>query len=93
MFLAASAEVAVIRATMVAFILVLDVCTVGVAGTQGLLDVDAAIRVALFLTPVILGILLGGRFFLKANAESFRRLVLLLLMSLSTAGLIRAAFG
>ncbi len=93
MFLSTSADVAVIRATMVAFILVLDIGTVGVAWAQGLLDLDVAIRVGLFLVPVFLGILLGSRFFLRAKSDSFRRSVLLLLMFLSTAGLIRVAFG
>ena len=61
------------------------------AAVSGLVDADAAARVALFLLPMLAGTVLGRRRFLRATPESFRRWALILLMALGVAGLVRAA--
>jgi hypothetical protein len=47
-------------------------------------------RTALFCIPLTLGVWAGHRHFVKTTPESFRRMTLILLMVLASAGLVRA---
>jgi uncharacterized membrane protein YfcA len=49
--------------------------------------------VLVLVLPMLLGLLLGNRRFLRTDPERFRRVVLLLLAALSVAFLLRALLG
>ncbi len=77
------------RASLIGYLFGLDVLSIGMAGAQGLYTRDVALWVAALALPVLAGIVLGHRRFLRADPERFRRLVLLLLAALSIAVLLR----
>ncbi len=82
---------AVIRATMVAFFLCTNLLALGLVASGGLLTSNSFLFAALGIPVMAAGMLLGGRHFLSASAESFRRFVLSLLIFLALAGLARVA--
>jgi len=93
-FLLAGAKNAVtIRASMIAFFLIIDMFGTALAGQANLLTSDVLTRTLLFIPPLLLGNHLGHRKFVTTPPESFQRYTLVLLMVLSTAGLIRTFSG
>lgn len=89
-YFSSPAAVAVSRASLIAFLLVLDLISVAFAGAQGLVTRDVLVLAAVLALPVALGIRLGRRRFVRADPESFRRMVFVLLALLSCAVLARA---
>jgi len=81
---------AMTRATLIFYFMVGDVYGTAVAAAQGLVAGETLARAGALLLPLYLGVALGNRRFLKSPPETFRRLALLLLMGLSTLGLLRA---
>ena len=81
---------AVSRATLIVYLMLGDIYGTGVAAANDLVTGDVALRAALFAIPLVAGVAVGNRQFLKASPESFRRFTLLLLMALASLGLIRA---
>lgn len=88
--LSAATGAAVSRATLVVYLMLGDIYGTGVAAANGLITGDVALRAALFTIPLVAGVAIGNRQFLKASPESFRRFTLLLLMALASLGLVRA---
>ncbi len=80
---------AVSRATLVVYLMLGDIYGTGVAAANGLVTGEVALRTALFAVPLVAGVALGNRQFLKTSPESFRRFTLLLLIALASLGLIR----
>ncbi len=78
------------RATLVALLLAIDVVGVGAATWSGLVGRETIVTAAILAPPLFLGGGLGGRLFLGATPEQFRRLVLIVLMMLSAGGIVRA---
>jgi len=83
-------EAAVFRATMIIYLTGLDMITMPLLWAGGLVTVDTAIGVALAFPMLGLGVWLGGRQFTSTSPASFRRFAILLLLTLSLLGLIRA---
>jgi len=81
---------AMTRATLIFYFMVGDVYGTAAAAAQGLVADETLARARALLLPLFLGVALGNRRFLKSPPEAFRRLALLLLMGLSTLGLLRA---
>jgi uncharacterized membrane protein YfcA len=90
-FLSVSAGAAVVRATLIVYLLFLSGFGFGVAAWNGLVTFEVLLRGAIFCLPLAFGIALGSNRFLRSSPESFRRFALVLLMALSLLGLLRAA--
>ncbi len=84
------APVAVSRASLIAFLFVLDVLGIGMAGVNGLVTREVWVLVAILAAPVLIGISLGNRRFIHTPPAAFRRFVTVLLALLSVAVLARA---
>lgn len=91
--LTGSISAAAMRASLIAFFLILDMVAIAYIGSESLLSFDLLIRTAIFIPPLLLGNWLGHRKFTIAAPESFRRYTLVLLMTLSGIGLLRVISG
>jgi len=89
LFLFISAGSASTRASMVAYLFIIDLYAVFLPGSQQLISTELLGRTVLLLIPLFLGIYIGHRSFVKTSPESFRKFVLSLLIVLSLAGMIR----
>lgn len=92
-FLSTRTAAATTRAMVIAYLLFADIYASGIAALHGLLGARTIALAAVMLVPLILGNALGNRRFLETAPESFRRFALLLLISLSAAGLVRVVLG
>lgn len=81
------------RASLIAFFLVTDSFGLAVAGAQGLVTWEVVRLAAVLALPVLVGLGLGQRRFLRTPPEAFRRVVLVLLGLLALGVLARALFG
>jgi len=86
-------SVEVSRASVIGFLFGLDIISAGIASAQGLYTRDVAIWSLALALPMLAGIVLGNRQFLRTDPARFRRFVLLLLAALSLAVLLRALLG
>jgi uncharacterized protein len=78
------------RASLVAYFFVTDAYAIGVGALQGLVSTRTFV-VALALVPILLlGIAIGSRGYITADAATFRKAVLVLLLLLSIVGAARA---
>lgn len=89
-FLASGAAAAATRASLVALIFVIDAYTTLLTFSSGLVDGETLKRLLVFLLPLLLGVLVGSRQFIRTNPESFKRLILCLLIVLALVGILRA---
>ena len=83
----------VFRATLIVYLTGLDLMTVPVMAANGLVSAQTFAAAGLALPILTAGILLGGRQFLAATPQDFRRRAVQLLTLLALLGLIRAGFG
>ena len=90
-FTAQAVAAAAFRATLIVYFSLLDLWTVPVMAWNGLIDRETLVAAAMALPILSLGVWLGGRHFLRAEPQDFRRLAILLLAALSVIGLIKAA--
>ena len=90
--LSGSIHAEVLRATLVAFLLCSDIYATILSGSQKLLSNELLVRSSLFLFPLVIGVALGHRGFVKSSPESFRKLAIILLILLSFAGIFRSVF-
>ncbi len=86
-------EPAVFRATLVAFLTGLDLMTLPWMAVGGLVRGETLLAALMALPLLAAGILLGGRRFLSASPQGFRRMAVLLLLVLSALGLGRAVLA
>ena len=89
-FLSVSARAAVVRATLIVYLLFLGGFGLAVAACNGLVTIEVLLRGAILCLPLAFGVALGSNRFLRTSPESFRRFALLLLMAMSLFGLLRA---
>ena len=89
-YFSAPAPIQVSRASLIAFLFVLDVIALAVAGSQDLVTREVFVLAALLSAPVLIGIWLGNRRFVQTPPATFRRFVVVLLALLSCAVLVRA---
>lgn len=90
LYLSSPAGVAVSRASIIAYFLGLDSLGLAMVSIQGLTTLKTLFTTAVCLFPLLLGITVGSRMFIKIDKDSFRRHVLILLIILSITGLLRA---
>lgn len=91
--LTGSITAAVMRASLIAFFLILDLYATALMGAENLLTGDVLLRLVIFIPPLLAGNMLGHRRFIVAAPESFRRYTLILLVILSGGGLLRTFWG
>jgi uncharacterized membrane protein YfcA len=87
LFAAQALPAVVFRATLIAYFTLLDLWTVPLMWARGMVTGDTILAVALTLPIFALGIWLGGRRFLHADPQDFRRFAIGLLASLALLGL------
>lgn len=83
-------EAARFRATMIVYLTGLDLITMPLLWAGGLVTWETALGVTLAFPLLGLGVWLGGRKFLAASPSTFRRFAVMLLLTLSLLGLLRA---
>ncbi|MBC7142620.1 MAG: sulfite exporter TauE/SafE family protein [Rhodobacteraceae bacterium] len=90
-FLAAQPVAApVFRATLIAYFTLMDLWSLPLMARAGMIAADT-FRAVLFVLPLmVLGIWLGGRHFLRAEPQSFRRFAILMLAVLALLGLVKS---
>ncbi len=86
-------EAARFRATMIVYLTGLDLITMPLLWAGGLVTWETALGVGLAFPLLGLGVWLGGRRFLAASPSTFRRFAVMLLLTLSVLGLLRAMIG
>jgi len=91
--LTGSMAAAAMRASLIAFFLVLDMYATALMGAESLLTGDVLLRTAIFTLPLLAGNMLGHSTFVAMAPESFRRYTLTLLVILSGGGLLRTFWG
>ena len=87
--LSGSIRAEVLRATIVAFLFCSDIYATFLSGSQHLLSNELLVRSVLFLFPLVVGVALGRRGFVKSSPESFRKFAIGLLILLSLAVIVR----
>ncbi len=93
LYFSAPTTVGVSRASIIGYLLGLDLISAALAAMHGLYTREVGFWVLVLVLPMLLGLLLGNRRFLRTDPERFRRFVLLLLAALSVAVLLRALLG
>ncbi len=79
------------RATMIVYLTGLDLITMPLLWAGGLITWETAMALAIVVPLLGLGIWLGTRRFDAASPEGFRKFAILLLLTLSALGLLRAS--
>ena len=87
--LSGSIRAEVLRATIVAFLFCSDIYATLLSGSQNLLSNELLARSVLFLFPLVVGVAIGHRGFVKSSPESFRKFAICLLILLSLAVIVR----
>lgn len=80
----------VFRATMVAYLTLIDVAALPLLWANGMVSSDTFKTFALMVPCLALGLWLGSRHFLNASPQSFRRMAIFLLIILSGLGLLHS---
>jgi uncharacterized membrane protein YfcA len=78
------------RASLIALFLATDTIALGNCLVQGLIGANTALLTAIFLLPLVAGVTLGSRAFIKTDEKTFRLRILQLLLLLSAVSLVRA---
>ena len=81
------------RASLIAFIAVIDMVAIAAAAGQGLVTREVFVLSAILVLPTLAGIALGNRRFLRTEPETFRRFALIFLAVLSVGVFLRAVAG
>ena len=87
--LSGSMRAEVLRATLVAFLFCSDIYATLLSGSKNLLSNELLARSVLFLFPLIVGVAIGHRGFVKSSPDSFRKFAIGLLILLSIAVIVR----
>ena len=89
MYLSSPAGVTVSRASIIAYFLGIDTMSLVMASIHGLTTFETLLLTVVCMIPLLLGIAVGSKMFIKVEKESFRKHVLVLLIILSSVGLLR----
>jgi uncharacterized membrane protein YfcA len=84
---------AVARATLIALFFATDLYSLAWAGGNGLLDTNLLRWVGWLFVPMLIGIAIGRKHFLRVDEAEFRRGVLRVLAVMAGLGLVRAGWG
>ena len=93
MLFATSLTGAAARATLIALFFATDLYSLAWAGGNGLLSTSLVLWVGWLMVPMLVGIWIGSRHFLKVDEAGFRRGVLRVLATIAALGLARAAWS
>ena len=93
MLVATTISGAAVRATLIALFFATDVYALAWVGGHGLLDRTLVAWVAWLAGPMLIGIWIGSRHFLKVDETGFRRGVLSVLAGIAALGLVRSVSG
>lgn len=89
-FTAQGLPAAAFRATVIAYFCALDLWTLPVMAQAGLVTGQTLLAAAWLFPAMSLGVWAGGRRFIAAPPEDFRRFAILLMAALALAGLLRS---
>jgi uncharacterized membrane protein YfcA len=89
LYLSSPAGVTVSRASIIAYFLGIDSMSLVMASIHGLTTFQTLLLTGVCLLPLLLGIAVGSKMFIKVDKKSFRHHVLILLIILSILGLLR----
>lgn len=92
-FLSGPAGTAVSRASLIAFFLFTDVWASLFYWREGLLTQEIVVFMLLFLIPLGIGMALGSRLVGRLDEARFRRIVLLLLLCITTIAFVQSFWG
>lgn len=92
-YFSSPAGIAVSRASLIAFFLGTDILASGLCAAHGLITTWTILLSGILLVPLVIGLNLGSRSFIRAEPEAFRKRVLLLLLVISIVILVRATSG
>jgi uncharacterized membrane protein YfcA len=90
MLFATTISGAAARATLIALFFATDLYSLAWAGGHGLLDRALVAWVAWLVVPMLVGIWIGSRHFLKVDEAGFRRGVLSVLTAIAALGVVRS---
>ena len=90
LFLSSPAGVAVGRASLIAYFLMTDTWASLFCWQNGLFSKELLLFAASMLPVLAIGVALGSHFFRGLDEAKFRKIVLLLLLAVATAGLVKA---
>ena len=93
LYLSSPAGITVSRASIIAYFFAIDAISLAMSSVQGLITSGTLKTTAVCLLPLLFGIGIGSRMFIKVEKDAFRRHVLILLIILSIAGLLRSLFS
>jgi hypothetical protein len=85
--------VAVGRASIITYFIGTDSVATAMFASQGLIGIELLWRTLAFVPLLIAGVVLGNRRFLGTDPETFKRIALAVLVALSVALLVRAAWS
>ncbi len=88
-FVAGNNSPNMLRATMVSFFFFVNAVSVALLLSAGIMTAESFKTLALWGLPVIIGVYAGGKHFLGASPQTFRRVVLSLLITLAVTGIAR----
>ncbi len=91
-FFSSLSQVAVSRASLIAFFLGADLLAAGMSAAQGLITIKTWLMLSILTLPLVCGLVIGSRTFIHTNPEIFRRRVMQLLMILAIAALVRSIY-
>lgn len=89
-FTAQGIKASVFRATLVVYFALLDAYSAPLMWWHGMVNRDTFVAVALAAPVIVAGTYLGGRHFLRANPQEFRRFAIGLLATLAVLGLAKS---
>lgn len=81
------------RATLIAYFLGTDAIGATMMAASGLVDHVVLLHTAAFAPVALIGLTVGQRIYRRAGGDSFRKVVLAVLLGLSAAMLVRALVG
>lgn len=87
---AQKAEPAVFRANMIGYLFALDIIGISIMAYHGKFSFDIVMSTVALFPAMFLGVYLGSRQFFSTPPTSFRRMVIVLLIGLSCAGLAKS---
>ncbi len=87
---AQNAEPAKFRANMIGYLFALDIIGIAIMAYHDKFSLDIFVTTAALFPVMFLGVYLGSRRFFSTPPKSFRKLVVILLISLSIAGLAKS---
>jgi uncharacterized membrane protein YfcA len=89
-YFSSPAPVTIARASIIAFFAGGDVVGIAAGAAHELVTTAVLVKTALLLPAALIGNALGNRQFIRADPQTFRRIVLLMLVALSVAVFVRA---